>query len=63
MAMYLTGPSGPVVERSPGVWEVLGSVLGRVIPKTFKIVLGASLLSARHLKVRYVGFPIVSCKM
>ena len=31
-----TVPSGPVVDHSPGVWEVVGSIPSRVIPKTFK---------------------------
>ena len=47
-----TTPGGPVVECSPGVQEVVGSFPGRVIPKTFKMVLDASLLSVQHLKVR-----------
>ena len=48
------------------MWEVVGSITGHVIPKTFKMVLDASLLSARHLKDRsrkVVGFPVVDCKM
>ena len=42
----------PVVECSPGVQEIVGSVPGQVIPNTFKMVFDASLLSAQHLKVR-----------
>ena len=32
-----------------------GSILGRVIPKTQKMVLGAALLSTQHYKVRIKG--------
>ena len=41
-----------MVERSLGLQEVVGSIPGRVIPKTLKMVLDASLLSAWHLKDR-----------
>ena len=60
-----TAPGGLVVERSPSVREVVGSIPGRVIPKTLKMVLDASLLSARHLKdrSRTYGSPVVDCKM
>ena len=50
--LFQTAPGGPVAERSPGVREVVGSTLSWVMPKTLKIVLGALLLSARHLKFR-----------
>ena len=33
----------------------LGSILGRVIPKTLKMVLDASLLNTRHYKVQIRG--------
>ena len=33
----------------------LGSILGRVIPKTLKMVLDASLLNTQHYKVRIKG--------
>ena len=33
----------------------LGSIPGRVIPKTQKMVLGASLLNTQHYKVRIKG--------
>ena len=33
----------------------LGSVPGRVIPKTLKVVLDASLLNTQHYKVRIKG--------
>ena len=35
--------------------EDLGSILGRVIPKTFKIVLDTSLLNTQQYKVRIKG--------
>ena len=47
-----TAPGGLVVERTPGVWEVVGSIPGRVITKTLKMVLDVSLLSTRHIKDR-----------
>ena len=65
----MTTPSGPVVERSPGVREIMGSIPGWVIPKTLKMVLGASLLSTRHSGIQrlgqgnMVGLPVVDCKM
>ena len=34
--MRPTTPGGPVVEHSPGVWEVVGSIPGWIIPKTLK---------------------------
>ena len=55
-----TAPSGLVVERLPGVREVVALIHSQVIPKTLKMVLEASLLSARHLKDRsrtYGWFP------
>ena len=62
----VTAPGGLVVECSPGVPEVMGSIPSRVIPKTLKMVPDASLLRNRHLKDRlrtYGQFPIVDCKM
>ena len=56
--MYLQG--GLVVEGLPGVREVVGLIPGQVIPKTLKMVLDASLLSAQHLMDRsktYGRFP------
>ena len=56
----MTAPSGLVVEHSLGVREVVGLIPSRVIPKTIKMVLDASLLSARYLKDRsrtYGRFP------
>ena len=58
--VILNRPSGLVVERSPGVREVVGSIPGRVIPKTLQMVLDAFWLSARNLKDRsrtYGRFP------
>ena len=43
-----TRPGAPIVETSPGVWEVVGSIPGQVKPKTLKMIIGASLLSAQH---------------
>ena len=48
----MTAPGGLVVERSPGVREVTGSIPGQVIPKTLKMGLYASLPSTWHLKDR-----------
>ena len=39
----MTAPGGLVVECSAGVQEVVGLIPGRVIPKTLKMVLDASL--------------------
>ena len=39
-------PNGP---------EDLGSIVGRVIPKTLKMVLDASLLDTQHYKLRIKG--------
>ena len=55
-----TTPGGPVVEYSPGMQEVVGSVPNCVLAKTLKMVLDASLLSVQHLKLRsrkYGQFP------
>ena len=38
--------------NGPGDW---GSIPGRVIPKTLKMVLDATLLSTQHYKVRIKG--------
>ena len=58
----VTPPGPPVVEHSPGVWHVVGSVPGQVIPKTSKMVLGASLLCACIKRIdrgNMVGLPVV----
>ena len=59
MKWYSTLPNVPdigvmvrVFSNSPGD---LGSIPGRVIPKTLKMVLDASLLNTRHYKVRIKG--------
>ena len=49
---YLFGLVGRVFASGPGD---LGSVPGRVIPKTQKMVLDASLLNTQHYKVRIKG--------
>ena len=41
-----------VFANGPGDW---GSIPGRVIPKTQKMVLDASLLNTQHYKVRIKG--------
>ena len=48
----LIGLVGRVFAYGPGD---LGSIPGRVIPKTFKMVLDTSLLSAQHYMVRIKG--------
>ena len=48
----IIGLVGRVLANGPGD---LGSVLGRVIPKTFKMVLDASLLNTQQYKVRIKG--------
>ena len=51
--LYLgDAPGGLVVQHLPGVWDVVGSIPGWVIPKTLKMVLDTSLLSVWHLKDR-----------
>ena len=50
--IMITTPGGLVVECSNGVRKVVGSIPSRVILKTLKMVLDASLLSARYLKDR-----------
>ena len=58
--VLMTTPGGLVVECSPGVQEVVGSIPGHVIPKTSKMVFDASLRSAQNLTDRsrtYGRFP------
>ena len=43
---------GRVFTNGPGDW---GSIPGRVIPKTQKMVLNATLLNTQHYKVRIKG--------
>ena len=51
-----------VVDHSSGVQEVVGSIPSQVIRKTLKMVLDASLLSARYLK-DYTHFMITMMTM
>ena len=48
----LIGPVGRVFANGPGD---LGSIPGRVIPKTLKMVLDTSLLNTQRYKVRIEG--------
>ena len=48
----LIGLVGRVFANDPGD---LGSILGRVIPKTLKMVLGTSLLNTQQYKVHIKG--------
>ena len=50
--MQLIGQVERVFTNGPGV---LGSIPGRVIPKTFKMVLDASLLNTQQYKLRIKG--------
>ena len=56
-----TTPNGPMVEHFFGVRKVVGSILSRVIPKTLKVVLGASLLRMQHSKVRPGKYGQFTC--
>ena len=49
---YFYMPMSRVFANGPGHW---GSVPGRLIPKTQKMVLKAALLNAQHYKVRIKG--------
>ena len=46
------GPAVRVFANGPGD---LGSIPGRVIPKTFKMELDTTLLNTQHYKVRFKG--------
>ena len=46
------GPAVRVFANGPGD---LGSILGRVIPKTLKMELDTTLLNTQHYKVRFKG--------
>ena len=48
----LLGPAVRVFANGPGD---LGSIPGRVIPKTLKMVLDTTLLNTQHYKVRFKG--------
>ena len=52
MSLYWKFPQGRVFANGP---EDLGSILGRVIPKTFKMVLDTALLNTQRYKVRIKG--------
>ena len=44
-----------LLERPACAWEVVGSIPGRVIPKTFKMVLAALLFALSIEKAELVG--------
>ena len=44
-----------VVERSPRVWKVAGSISGQVIPNTLKMVVMVALLGAQDGGVKDYG--------
>ena len=48
----ITGPAVRVFANGPGD---LGSIPGRVIPKTLKMELDTTLLNTQHYKVRFKG--------
>ena len=50
--IYIIGPAVRVFANGPGD---LGSIPGRVIPKTLKMVLDTTLLNTQHYKVRFKG--------
>ena len=50
--IYDIGPAVRVFANGPGD---LGSIPGRVIPKTLKMVLDTTLLNTQHYKVRFKG--------
>ena len=52
LLIWLIGLVGRVFTNGPGD---LGSIPGRIIPKTFKMVLDTSLLNTQHYKVRIEG--------
>ena len=49
---FLVGPAVRVFANGPGD---LGSIPGRVIPKTLKMELDTTLLNTQHYKVRFKG--------
>ena len=50
--LIATGPAVRVFANGPGD---LGSIPGRVIPKTLKMELDTTLLNTQHYKVRFKG--------
>ena len=61
MEYFLGGPAVRVFANGPGD---LGSIPGRVIPKTLKMELDTTLLNTQHYKVRWhiiiVGYSRVN---
>ena len=53
--IYQTSPLAYWVECSPIAWEDRGSIPGRVMPKTQKMVFDTSLLNTQHYNVRNKG--------
>ena len=53
--MYVTGFIGPAVRVFANGPGDLGSIPGRVIPKTLKMELDTTLLNTQHYKVRFKG--------
>ena len=52
MRLSQAGPAVRVFANGPGD---MGSIPGRVIPKTLKMVLDTTLLNTQHYKVRFKG--------
>ena len=52
MVYIIIGPAVRVFANGPGD---LGSIPGRVIPKTLKMELDTTLLNTQHYKVRFKG--------
>ena len=52
LCVYDIGPAVRVFANGPGD---LGSIPGRVIPKTIEMVLDTTLLNTQHYKVRFKG--------
>ena len=52
---YLQWNIGPAVRMFANGPGDLGSIPGRVIPKTFKMELDTTLLNTQHYKVRFKG--------
>ena len=50
--LFFIGPAVRVFANGPGD---LGSIPGRVIPKTLKMELDTTLLNTQHYKVRFKG--------
>ena len=55
LCMFNIGPAVRVFTNGPGD---LGSIPGRVIPNTEKMVFDAALLNTQHYKVRIKGNPV-----